>query len=173
MTTAELDHLTGLLRDCLTEPWRAAFAATPRELFIPDQALWVHDGDVQTPIDRASDPQMWRSAVYSNESIVTQFDDGTAGGDGDATSSSSMPLVMALMLHQLDARPGHAVLEIGTGTGYNAALLAHRVGPRNVTTIEVDPVIARQARVNLAAADRPVTVITGDGAYGHPPGAPY
>ncbi len=65
------------------------------------------------------------------------------------------------------------MLEIGTGTGYNAALLAHRLGAGNVASIEIDPQVAQQARANLAKADRDVTVSTGDGAAGYPPRAPY
>jgi protein-L-isoaspartate(D-aspartate) O-methyltransferase len=84
-----------------------------------------------------------------------------------------MPSVMLMMLNHLDVRDGHRVLEIGTGTGYNAALLAHRLGAENVVSIEIDPQIAQQARNNLAKAGHTVTVITGDGAAGYPPGAPY
>ncbi len=64
-------------------------------------------------------------------------------------------------------------MEIGTGTGYNAALLADRLGAENVVSIEIDPEIAQQARTNLTAVDRNVCVITGDGALGYPPAAPY
>jgi Protein-L-isoaspartate(D-aspartate) O-methyltransferase (PCMT) len=66
------------------------------------------------------------------------------------------------------------VLEIGTGTGWNAALLAWRVGAENVTTVEIDPILAEQARTALNAAGYgKVAVVVGDGMLGHPPGAPY
>ncbi|MDQ2709050.1 MAG: methyltransferase domain-containing protein [Actinomycetota bacterium] len=78
------------------------------------------------------------------------------------------------MLHELDPQPGMRVLEIGTGTGWNAALLAELVGPHNVTTIEVDPAVAEAARQRLTAARfADVTLITGDGLLGWPPAAPY
>jgi len=172
MIPAQQD-LTALVGDRLTDSWRSAFTGTPRELFIPDRALRVHEDDVTSPIDRDTDPQAWRRAVYSNDAIVTQFDDGTPDGEGDATSSSSMPSVMLIMLNHLDVCDGHRVLEIGTGTGYNAALLAHRLGAENVVSVEIDPELAEQARNNLARAGRPVMVITGDGAGGYLPGAPY
>lgn len=162
-----------LVGDCLTDSWRPAFTATPRELFIPDRALRVHDDGRTTPIDRDTDPATWMRAVCSNDALITQFDDETPDGYREATSSSSMPSVMVVMLNHLDVRDGHRVLEIGTGTGYNAALLAHRLGAENVVSIEIDPEIAQQARNNLAKAGRKVTVITGDGAAGYPPGAPY
>ena len=69
------------------------------------------------------------------------------------TSSSSQPSVMAMMLIQLDPQPGDRVLEVGAGTGYNAALLAHLVGPRGqVTTIDIDPAITQAAQAHLARA---------------------
>lgn len=172
MITAQQD-LTALVGECLTDSWRPAFTATPRELFIPDRALWVRGGEVKTPIDRAVDLDTWMRAVYSNDFIITQIDDGTTDGDGDYTSSASMPSIMLVMLNALDVHQGHRVLEIGTGTGYNAALLAHRVGADNVVSIEIDPDIAEQARTNLASVDRRVRVITGDGAAGYPPGGRY
>jgi protein-L-isoaspartate(D-aspartate) O-methyltransferase len=172
MITAQQD-LAALVGDRLTESWRAAFTATPRELFIPDRALWVRGADVKIPIDRDADPETWMRAVYSNDVIITQIDDGAIDGEGDSTSSASMPSVMLTMLTALDAHPGQRVLEIGTGTGYNAALLAHRVGADNVVSIEIDPEVAERARVNLASLGCRVKVITGDGAAGYPPGGRY
>jgi protein-L-isoaspartate(D-aspartate) O-methyltransferase len=162
-----------IVGDRLTGGWRPAFAATPRELFVPDQALWVHDKRIKTPIDRDHDPGTWMTAVYSDDFIITQLDDGAGDGEGDATSSTSMPSVMLAMLNHLDACEGHTVLEIGTGTGYNAALLAHRLGAKSVVSIEIDADIAQRARSNLAKANRDVTVVIGDGADGYPPQAPY
>jgi protein-L-isoaspartate O-methyltransferase len=59
--------------------------------------------------------------------------------NGTAFSSSTEPALMAHMLGLLDVHDGQKVLETGTGTGYNAALLAHRLGPDNATTIDIDP----------------------------------
>jgi SAM-dependent methyltransferase len=78
------------------------------------------------------------------------------------------------MLAQLGARPGHRVLEIGTGTGYNAALLAHRLGDDGlVTTIDLEPEITESARRHLEAAGHRPVVVTGDGARGVPGRAPF
>ncbi|MCO6010301.1 methyltransferase domain-containing protein [Actinoallomurus purpureus] len=65
------------------------------------------------------------------------------------------------------------VLEIGTGTGWTAALLSHRIGGRNVTTIEIDPVLAERAAANLKAAGYAPRLVVGDGADGWPDGAPF
>jgi protein-L-isoaspartate(D-aspartate) O-methyltransferase len=80
---------------------------------------------------------------------------------------------MAWMLHTLDLRDGHRILEIGTGTGYNAALLCERLGSDHVTTVEIDPHLASQARERLARLGCHPAVVTGDGREGHPPGGPY
>jgi protein-L-isoaspartate(D-aspartate) O-methyltransferase len=140
--------------------------------------IWRDDGDGLVALHRAEDPQEWLRRAYGPRYVITQVDDGTpAGPDGRGempTSSASRPDIVALMLAAGQVEPGMRVLEIGTGTGYTAALLAHHLGAGNVTTIEVDPVLAARARTALATAGYgEVTVITGDGAHGHPEGAPF
>lgn len=127
----------------------AAFAATPRHLFLPDLPL---------------------EQVYTDRPITLKYD--TAG---NATSSSSQPTMMALMLNQVQLQAGDNVLEIGTATGYNAAILKHIVGDRGrVTTVELDADLARQAQANLARSSAGnITVVTGDGARGYAPRASY
>ncbi len=82
---------------------------------------------------------------------------------------------MAKMLSRLDIQPGQNVLEIGTGTGYNAALLAELVGAEGaVTTVDIDPGVCAAAASSLKAAGyEQVEVITSDGALGAPENAPY
>jgi protein-L-isoaspartate(D-aspartate) O-methyltransferase len=108
--------------------------------------------------------------VYEDTAIMTKI-----GDSGLPVSSSSQPAIMAIMLQQLDLKPGHRVLEVGAGTGYNAALMAHLVGgDGRVVTLDVDPELCRQARANLAAAGVwDVDVIQADGAGGWPAEAPY
>lgn len=156
--------------------WRAAFLANPRHLFVP-AAVWdrADDGTLTTR-HRDDDPAGWLATAYANEPIVTQVDDGATpcGTTGRlSTSSISKPIIVAQMLDHLQVELGIRVLEIGTGTGWNAALLAHVVGWQNVTTIEVDAVLAERARKALAEAGVFPTVVTGDGADGYAPGAPY
>jgi protein-L-isoaspartate(D-aspartate) O-methyltransferase len=114
----------------------------------------------------------------TSSSVVTQVDDGAPVGPGDGgdlpTSSVSAPSVVAAMLKYLDVHGGERVCEIGTGTGWNAALLAHRLGADRVTSIEIDPEVAAHARKALSAAGfGNVTTIIGDGSSGYSPGAPY
>lgn len=80
---------------------------------------------------------------------------------------------MAMMLAELRVRDGDRVLEIGAGTGYNAALLAHRLGDDRVTTVDLEPEITEAARRHLAAAGYHPVVVTGDGARGVPERAPF
>ncbi len=126
-----------------------AFAAVPRHLFVPDAPV---------------------SAAYADEQVFTKHAD-----TGVAISAASQPSIVAMMLEQLDARPGHTVLEAGAGTGYNAALLGHLVGPHgHVTTLDVDADLVDTAREHLttAGADN-VTALLADGALGDPDAAPF
>lgn len=149
----------------------------PREPFLPD-VVWVYTDDSgwMRPVDRAVDPVGWRTAVDTDDAIVTQVDDGhPQGGDKGIwpTSSSSAPGLMRRMLDVLGVQPGMRVLEIGAGTGYNAAVLAEE-GAR-VVSVEIDADLADHARRVLKEqgyADR-VTVVTGDGEDGVPQHAPY
>jgi protein-L-isoaspartate(D-aspartate) O-methyltransferase len=80
---------------------------------------------------------------------------------------------MAVMLNALDITDGHRVLEIGTGTGYNAALLAHRIGSPLVTSVDIDAGLIQQARRALTSVGYAPTVAVADGAAGYPDRAPY
>ena len=125
-----------------------ALRTVPRHLFVPD-----------VPLEHA----------YSDNAIPTHEEGGLP------ISSASQPAIVAIMLQQLRVEPGMRVLEIGAGTGYNAALLAELVGPSGaVTTVDIGEVIAAEARGRLASAGYPrVAVIAADGAAGWPPNAPY
>jgi protein-L-isoaspartate(D-aspartate) O-methyltransferase len=99
-----------------------AFAAVRREWFVPGVDL---------------------ATVYDADAAVRTV----VAADGSVVSSSSAPRVMAVMLERLELRTGDRVLEIGTGTGYNAALLAHVVGERgSVTTVDIDEAIVERAQ---------------------------
>jgi protein-L-isoaspartate(D-aspartate) O-methyltransferase len=135
----------GVIRSASIE---AAFLAVPRHLFLPG-----------VPVKEA----------YTDQAIVTKRIDHMA------VSSSSQPAIMAVMLEQLQLAPGQRVLEIGAGTGYNAALMAHIVGESGqVITVDIDEDIVEAARSHLAAAgyDR-VQVMCGDGGLGYADAAPY
>ncbi|MEV2276044.1 methyltransferase domain-containing protein [Nocardiopsis sp. NPDC049922] len=160
--------------------WADEVRAAPREYFIPDRAQATPMSDALSHwIDRAEDPDRWRAAVYSDTTILTQVDDGaTELTEETATrkipsSSSTAPSLVGDFLDLLDPRPGDRVLEIGAGTGWTAALLSARLGDQAVTTVEVDEQVAKRAEENLRRAGFAPRVVIGDGALGHPDGAPY
>src|SRR6266851_5503824 len=152
----------------------AAFKQVPRHPFI-DQFFLLETNDRgvrwrQVQPSSVQNTDAWLRAVYTNRPVVTAYDEYNA-----PTSSSSSPDAMALMLEASQLRPGLRVLEIGTGTGYNAALLAHIVGdPHHVFTVEIDAALARRAQHILdQVAGQGITVYAGDGLRGYAPGAPY
>ncbi|MGH3815970.1 MAG: methyltransferase domain-containing protein, partial [Pseudonocardiaceae bacterium] len=159
------------LGECLPVEWQAAYAANPRHRFLPDR-VWRSVGE---PLDRVTDPGGWLAYAYSDESVITQLHDGAECSDHGypISSSCSMPAVVFTMLSHLCVHPGQRVLEIGTGTGWSAALLSHRLGDDRVVSIEVDPAVADAARRNLAGVGRAPLVVTGEGAEGYAPAAPY
>ncbi|WP_318203507.1 methyltransferase domain-containing protein [Streptomyces sp. SCL15-4] len=150
--------------------WREAFAAVPRHLFVPYyyvpgprgyERRW---GESPGPAAR----ERWVRGAYADVPLATRL------RDGELVSSSSQPSLMARMLVALRVEDGHRVLEVGAGTGYNAALLARRLGADDlVTTVDLEPEITESARRHLAAAGFRPVVVTGDGARGVPEHAPF
>ncbi|RSO07071.1 protein-L-isoaspartate O-methyltransferase [Streptomyces sp. WAC 06783] len=150
-------------------PWiREAVDALPRHRFVPDR-LWRWDGHTYVPVDRDTDEGAWAQQVYGgpDDPAITQIT------GGHPTSSLSCQAVVVDMLDSLKLEPGHRVLELGAGTGWNAALAAYRAGPGRVTSVEVDPNLAAEARENLKSTGVVASVQVGDGAEGWPAGAPY
>ena len=117
------------------------------------------------PQDQDPDPELLK-LIYSDEALLTRL---------DPPSSTSQPTLVANMLELLELEPGLRVLEIGAGTGYNAALMWEIVGEEgHITTIDIQEEVVEQTRRLLRAAgyDR-IEVIAQDGAYGYPPNQPY
>ena len=104
-----------------TEPVERALRAVPRHTFLPQMPLKVAYADHAVPVKH--------------------------GGGGAAISSASQPTMVASMLEDLEVAQGHRVLEVGTGTGYNAALLSVLVGATGrVVSVELEDDLARQRR---------------------------
>ncbi|GAA3553015.1 methyltransferase domain-containing protein [Amycolatopsis ultiminotia] len=155
--------------------WVDAFRTVPRHAFLP--RFFVPADGAWAAVDR-TDPD-WLERVYSRDVLVTQLDDApeqwarareSGPVSGVPTSSSSMPAIMAIMLEELLVRDGNRVLEVGTGTGYNAGLLSHRCGSGQVSTIDVDPDLVAAARERLAGCGYAPSCAAGDGALGFPSG---
>ena len=145
-----------------------ALRGVPRHWFV--ERFWVggREYDCET-----EDGEGWAEAlgvVYSDEALITRRDE-----EGSPTSSASQPSVVAMMLEALDLERGMRVLEIGAGTGYNAALMAEVVGDAGlVTTIDINGDVVAQTRRLLARAGYGgIRVVEGDGALGHAESVPF
>ncbi|MEW2253274.1 methyltransferase, FxLD system [Streptomyces sp. NPDC006975] len=152
-TSEELrNHLvdTILQGQPLTPAVEQAMRTVPRETFLPGIDL---------------------DEAYADQAVIIKDNpDGPL-----ALSCASVPSVVGMMLTQLDVQPGDNILEIGAGTGYNAALLDELAGgDGNVTSIDIDSDVALHARTMLdRAGHQRVHVMERDGLIGAPENAPY
>lgn len=166
--------------DRLTE----AFRRVDRGVFVPAFAL--HEETPQGARYRllsGEDPDQreeWARHVYADETLTIEIagepvTDALPGGRGTGrwTSSSTMPGLMARMLHQLDLGGGPRVLEVGVGSGYNAAILCEVLGSDRVTSIDISPRLVSDASRRLSALGYTPAVAEYDGHRGFPDRAPY
>jgi protein-L-isoaspartate(D-aspartate) O-methyltransferase len=144
--------------------WAAAIAATPRHLLVTTAYQQQHDGSW----DKIDTTGPGLGLAYSLTTLVTEIDN-----DGSAISSSTKPDLMVRMLETLDIHDGHRVLEIGTGTGYNAAVMCHRLGTRNVFSLDLNADLVATARKRLADIGYHPQLAARDGIDGWPQHAPY
>jgi protein-L-isoaspartate(D-aspartate) O-methyltransferase len=142
--------------DRLRAAGRVASATVERALMTVPRHHYVEGGSPQD--------------AYAETAIMVKH-----APDGTAISSASQPAIVAAMLELCHLEPGHRVLEVGTGTGYNAALMASIVGTTGrVATVELEDDLAEAAQERLQNHGfGQVEVVVGDGALGHPEGAPY
>jgi protein-L-isoaspartate O-methyltransferase len=163
----------------VSEGWRSAFAATPRHVFVP-RFFRNHPERGWYAVDQMDDDYL--DLVYRNEALITQLDGEPESWEkahrddvyvgGYVSSSSSAPGLMAAMLDALRVEPGMNVVEIGTGTGYDTAILCHQLGDRHVTTVDIDPHLTELARERLADLGYQPTAATTNAIFEVPNG-PY
>ncbi|MBC3985773.1 methyltransferase domain-containing protein [Streptomyces sp. AC536] len=162
----------------LAPEWQAAVAAVPRELFL-GPAVYRPAGSQWIPVHRAQvGDEAWLRMVYADQTWVTQVEgrdagDATGPVSGNPTSSATLPSLVTRTAQVAALRPGQKVLEIGTGTGYSTALLAHRLGAENVVSIEYDTGLASTAAAHLHEAGCAPVLAVGDGLQGCPEHADY
>jgi protein-L-isoaspartate O-methyltransferase len=152
--------------DLRATQWHAAVSAVPRHLLVPR----AYEQD-NTGAWREFETAENLKRVYSSETLITALE--TVGDHKSPISSSTKPDLMVRMLELLDVREGDRVLEIGTGTGYNAALLAHRLGDDCVFSVDVGQDLVEVARERLSAAGFHPTLAAVNGAHGLPGSAPF
>lgn len=172
----------GALADKVTATapaWHDAVRSTPRHRLIPRWWQRVPESPTQEweLVDHPEGSAEGLHAAYADETRVTRVgpthaDHATAGeyGTGEPTSSSTLPGLIVSMADRLDVRPGQAVLDVGTGSGYSAALFARRFGDRHVTSVDVDPYLVEAARARLAGFGRAprMEVVDATGALPEP-----
>ncbi|MBC5829745.1 MAG: methyltransferase domain-containing protein [Candidatus Eremiobacteraeota bacterium] len=144
---ALVEHLKqeGSIRTAAVEE---AFLSVPRHVFVPQASL---------------------EEAYADRVVRIKEQ------NGNLLSSCSQPAIIGEMLEQLSVSAGNRILEIGTGSGYTAALLAALTGPRGtVTTVDIEADLVRQAREHLDTAGfAAVKTVAGDGALGDCESAPF
>lgn len=143
--------------------WHAAISAVPRHVFVAEAYEQDRHGDWKQ-IEVTSPAGL--DKVYSSTTLITALAD--RGTHHEGISSSTKPDLMVRMLETLEIDSGHRVLEIGTGTGYNAALLAHRLGEESVFSVDLDAELVDPARDRLDSIGYHPTLVTRDGAEGAP-----
>ncbi|SFD87462.1 Protein-L-isoaspartate O-methyltransferase [Actinopolyspora alba] len=153
-------------RGDLTDPrWKTAVATVPRHVLVPEAyqqdtgGAWRH---------LATDSGKGLELAYSPTTLVTVLDERD-----HPLSSGTKPDLIVRMLETLDIDDEHRVLAIGTGTGYTTALLCHRLGDRNVCSVDIAPELVDDARDRLAGLGYHPELACRDGADGLPEHAPY
>src|SRR5688572_6269918 len=144
-----------------------AFLATPRHLFVRQyreraSTEWreVNHGNLNQHL----------AMLYADHPLTLYGED-----DNDIPSTISQPSFVLRMLDLLQFHPGQTVLELGAGSGWNAALIGQLVGPSGrVFTLEIIPEVAERAVATIADLGiENVHVISADGGDGYSEGAPY
>jgi protein-L-isoaspartate(D-aspartate) O-methyltransferase len=148
----------------LAQQVRHAFLQVPRHLFVHQYYRQRGHSLIWDLIEATPD------LIYQDEALVTQINE-----HGLPSSSTSQPSVMAVQLEALALAPGQRVLEIGVGTGYNAALLGKLVGDNgHIISIDIDEKLVAQAKQHLEQANaQNVLALPGDGFSGNTHYASY
>ena len=168
-----IEELRPKCRAIEESPWlESAVRAVPRHLFIERYADGVNSNDAWAPVDwvtvdpRSPSPEAL-AEIYSDRGLMMK--------SPPEHSAASQPALVVMMLHELGLEPGMKVLEIGTGSGWNAGLIAHGVGSDDlVHSVDIQQELIEQARGHLASAGHSgVRLHAGDGGPGWPEAAPF
>lgn len=139
-----------------TSRWHGPVSSTPRHLFVPQ--WWEYDGGKWTLREPLTDTD-WYLAAYGDRSLITRVGalhadraDSDAHPVGRPTSSATLPSLVVRMLDYARIDDGDELLDVGTGSGYGAALAAQGLSDAAVTSVDVDPYLVEAARERLDMA---------------------
>jgi protein-L-isoaspartate(D-aspartate) O-methyltransferase len=151
----------------LSHATEQAYLANPRHLFVRRFREW---GTAEWHQVMPENLPQHLATLYANRPLMLFGND-----DGNALSTISQPSFVLRMLDMLEFQPGQAVFELGAGSGWNAALMGHLVGPEGrVFSVELIPEVAAAAAESIQTLGiKNVSIITADGGDGYPAGAPY
>ena len=152
--------------------WLDAVRRVPRHVLVPRWFTWSQDGGGWVVRDGQADEPAWLDAAYDGTmSLVTRVgavhaDQAEPGGrhDGRPASSATMPRLVLDMYRRARLADGASILDVGTGSGYGAALLAARYGAGRVTSIDVDGYLTSAAASRLAGLGLHPTIVACDAA---------
>ena len=138
--------------------WWNAVTTVPRHLLMPRWFDWDSQAENWELRVGPSGERPWMTAAYSGRTRVTRVgpvhaDEASMGQryQGWPTSSSTAPGLVIAMYRHAQVYDGADILDIGTGTGYGAALLTRRLGAEHVTSIDIDPYLTGTAGARLSA----------------------
>jgi protein-L-isoaspartate O-methyltransferase len=155
-------------------PLIASFRATPRHRFLDRVFQFQRKRNRWREVVTRDPGPEELEIVYSDRALITHLSPPIGPGLGAPISSSSQPSLMAQMLEDLKLTRDLRTLEVGSGTGYNAALLASVVGPGLVTSVDVDRNVLSEAWDHLRGfAERGVDLRHADGRRGYKDKAPF
>lgn len=161
------DQLIAHTKDCfnheISNDVIEAFRAVPRHKFIKQYKLWKHEDWVKVTSENL---QEQLPILYSDTPLIIY---------GDSISTISQPTLVLKMLDLLQIKKGQIIFELGTGSGWNAALMGYLVGPKGkVISTEIIPELAQQAKKTIKSMKlNQVKIIQGDGGLGYKKLAPY
>ncbi|GAA2707563.1 MULTISPECIES: methyltransferase domain-containing protein [Streptomyces] len=156
--------------------WRTPLARTPRHALVP--RWWERDRTGGWVLrDGPADEARWLEAAYSDKTLVTSVGGLHAdlANEGDRptalpTSSSTLPSLNIQMFRHAQLGDTDTVLHIGTGPGVADCMLAHRLGDKQVISVDVDPYLVEAARTRLHDLGLHPAVLTADGTGSTLPG---
>ncbi|MEM9774433.1 MAG: protein-L-isoaspartate O-methyltransferase [Chloroflexota bacterium] len=150
----------------LSEEVQRAFIATPRHAYVPYYYTWEDKTRHEVTADNLDEHL---AKLYEDRPVILKIE------DNKVPSTVSQPSFVLQMLDMLQIEPGHKILELGAGSGWNAALMGSLVGAAgSVYSLEIIPEIAQMARESVHKQGlENVHIIEGDAGEGYAAGAPY